>query len=129
MTAWSWFGLFADGPGKKTQAVSLLDPGGSGNTVYLQVGVIGDPNTAGQIMAVNASGQATVADANSAAFVGVVAMTVGTTYTAQRSVGVLAESTAWGATPSTIRCNWCGRRMHRTMLIAWHCLASPISSE
>jgi hypothetical protein len=75
--------------GEKVQSVSLTDPGGSGNTVYLQVGAIGDPTTAGQVMGVNASGQASVADAQSAAFAGAVAMTVGTTYTAQRSVGVL----------------------------------------
>ena len=92
MTAWSWFGLFADGPGKKTQAVAVLDPGGSGNTVYLQVGAIGDPNTAGQVMGVNASGQASVVDANGAAFAGAVAMTVGTIYPVQRSVGVLATA-------------------------------------
>jgi hypothetical protein len=86
----SSFGLFADGPGKKVQASVLTDENGA--TVYRQFGVIADPDLAGGVMAVNAAGQASVSDVQSAPFAGAVAMVVGTAQAAQRSIGVLCTA-------------------------------------
>ena len=102
----SWFGLFPDGSGKKVRTSQITDENGA--TVYIQAGSVADPDSVSianvkpggtlpaastdNALVVTVRDAVSVSDAQSAPFAGAVAMTVDTTYTAQRSVGVLATA-------------------------------------